>query len=142
MIWWYWILFGLGLLILELFLPSGFFIFFFGVGALLTGLLVSLGLELEPGLQWSFCTAVSIILALLFRKFLMGQWVSPNSFSNSPEGREVVISEGAIAGANGSCEYRGSRWTIRNNGEATLAPGDRALVESREGFTLLVKKIG
>ena len=141
MIWWFWIIFGLGLLILELFLPSGFFIFFFGVGALVTGLLVGLGLIADPGVQWALCTAVSIVLALIFRRFLMGKWRSAASFTNSPEGREVSISETAAAGESGACEYRGTRWDVRNIGEQDLAVGDRAIIERREGFTLLVKKV-
>jgi membrane protein implicated in regulation of membrane protease activity len=141
MIWWYWILFGLGLLVLELFLPSGFFIFFFGVGALLTGALVGFIIELDPSLQWAFCSIVSIILALSCRKFLMGKLLSPYSFNNNPEGREVIVSEGVSVGASGSCEFRGSRWTIRNAGDQPLEKGDKAIVERREGLALIVRKV-
>ena len=141
MIWWYWILFGFGLLVAELLLPSGFFIFFFGVGALLTGLLVLSGWLSDPGLQWIVCTVTSIALALFFRKFLMGEWAFTGSFNNTPEGKEVVVTEMAQPGGLGACEYRGSRWTIRNKGEGVLATGDRAVVENREGLTLIVRRV-
>lgn len=141
MVWWIWILFGLALLVLELFLPSGFFIFFFGVGALITGTLVSFGPEIDPGMQWLFCTVVAVILALTCRRFLMGKLKSPYSFSSSPEGREVVVSEDVAASASGSAEFRGARWTIRNNGAQALIKGDKAIVEGREGLTLIVRKV-
>lgn len=141
MVWWHWVLFGVALLVLELFLPSGFFIFFFGVGALVTGGVVALGFLEDPSLKWAFCTGLSIVLALTCRRFLMGKFNSPASFNASPEGREIVVTEEATPGNNGACEYRGSRWTIRNIGEESLSKGDRAVVERREGFTLLVRKI-
>ncbi len=40
MIWWYWVVLGLLLTGLELATPGGFFVIFFGVGALLVGGLV------------------------------------------------------------------------------------------------------
>ena len=43
-----WLAAGFVLLVLELVTPSGFFIMFFGVGAILTGVLASVGLLDQP----------------------------------------------------------------------------------------------
>ena len=40
MVWWLWVVVGLGLLAFEMAMPGGFFALFFGVGALLVGGLV------------------------------------------------------------------------------------------------------
>ena len=39
--WWIWILFGLLLLLVELVTPGGFYILFFGIGAVIVGILVA-----------------------------------------------------------------------------------------------------
>ena len=46
MIWWYWMVLGLGLLGAEMTTPGGFYILFFGLSALLVGTLA--GLEICP----------------------------------------------------------------------------------------------
>ena len=49
MIWWYWMVLGLLLLGLELATPGGFFLLFFGVGALLVGGLAIIGAAARRG---------------------------------------------------------------------------------------------
>ncbi len=48
MVWWAWVLVGFLLLLGEILTPGGFFILFFGVGALVVGALGALGIELSP----------------------------------------------------------------------------------------------
>ena len=68
--WWFWVAFGLVLVILETVLP-GFVLLGFGIGAVVVGLLISLGLSMTlPKLVLLFAT-VSLItwadLRALFR---------------------------------------------------------------------------
>ena len=68
--WWFWVAFGLVLVILEIVLP-GFVLLGFGIGAVVVGLLISLGLTMTlPKLVLLFAT-VSLItwagLRALFR---------------------------------------------------------------------------
>ena len=68
--WWFWVAFGLVLVILETVLP-GFVLLGFGIGAVVVGLLISLGLSMMlPKLVLLFAT-VSLItwagLRALFR---------------------------------------------------------------------------
>ena len=45
MAWWIWVLGGLVLLLAEVLTPGGFFVVFFGAGAILVGALKAAGLE-------------------------------------------------------------------------------------------------
>ncbi|MEZ5418680.1 MAG: hypothetical protein R2708_15255 [Vicinamibacterales bacterium] len=65
--WWMWLAGGFVLLVLELVTPSGFFIMFFGAGAILTGVLTSAGLVTGVVGQWFTFTAMSVGALLLFR---------------------------------------------------------------------------
>src|SRR3989304_4674160 len=52
MTWWLWVILGFALMGLELFTPVGFYFLFFGVGALVVGLLVGLGLAGPTWMVW------------------------------------------------------------------------------------------
>ena len=62
-----WLVAGFVLLVLELATPSGFFIMFFGVGAILTGVLASVGALTSLAAQWFAFTVASVLTLLLFR---------------------------------------------------------------------------
>lgn len=62
--WWIWLVFGIGLILLELFLPT-FFILWFGIGAVLVSLiaLAAPGLQLDmQGLLWVLLSSVTTYL--------------------------------------------------------------------------------
>jgi membrane protein implicated in regulation of membrane protease activity len=50
-----------------------------------------------------------------------------------------TASEDIASGAIGRIEVRGTTWTARNAGLATLAMGRRCVVVRREGLTLFVQ---
>jgi membrane protein implicated in regulation of membrane protease activity len=52
MAWWLWLLGGIALLGVEVLTPGGFYVMFFGVGALVVGLLVGLQAGGPPWVQW------------------------------------------------------------------------------------------
>jgi membrane protein implicated in regulation of membrane protease activity len=60
MAWWVWLLVGLGLLGFEMLTPGGFFILFFGLGALVVGALAGLGLTEPVWLQWLLFSVLSV----------------------------------------------------------------------------------
>ena len=68
--WWMWAALGLVLAGMELFAPGGFFIMFFGVGALATALTLALT-DLAAVWQWLLFTAVSVVSLLVFRRRLL-----------------------------------------------------------------------
>ncbi len=62
--WWIWLVFGIGLILLELVLPT-FFILWFGIGAVLVSLiaLTAPGLQLDmQGLLWVLLSSVTTYL--------------------------------------------------------------------------------
>src|SRR3970040_1113492 len=52
MAWWIWVLGGLVLLLAEVLTPGGFFIVFFGAGAILVGVLKGLGWNGPAWAEW------------------------------------------------------------------------------------------
>ena len=70
---WMWIALGLVLAAIELATPGGFFIIFFGVGAVVVGLLRVVGL-LEPAWsQWLVFPIVALAALRLFRQPLLAR---------------------------------------------------------------------
>jgi membrane protein implicated in regulation of membrane protease activity len=141
MIWWIWILVGLGLLVVELFVPTGFFIFLIGIGAIATGLLAAVGLAGPPWLHWFLLVAISSVLLAFVRKYMLGReaTTSGRDSDRGPEGKEVEITSEIASGAVGEGQLRGSVWRVRNECLDTLTPGTRCLVAAVEGITLVVR---
>jgi inner membrane protein len=140
--WWIWILGGLALLAVELMTPGGFFVIFFGVGALVTGLLAGLGLVEAGSIEWLLFSAVSIVSLLLFRKPLL-EWMKNREPARAPVdslvGETAVLTEDLPAGGVGKAELRGTSWSVRAREAAGLKRGQRARVEQVDGLTLWVR---
>jgi membrane protein implicated in regulation of membrane protease activity len=139
--WWIWILFGLALLVIELFVPTGFFIFLIGIGAITTGLLAALGIAGPLWLHWFLLVAISTVLLAFVRKYMVGRTtMTPGGDTDrGPEGKEVEITSEILPGAVGEGQLRGSVWRVRNECPDTLTPGTRCLVAEVEGITLIVR---
>ncbi len=138
MLWWHWIVFGLVLAGLELLTPGGFFVIFFGVGALLVGLLDLTGLRLPPWAQWLLFTGLSVVAVVLFRKPLLARLRLPDSGAviDSLVG-EVALPDADIApGSVGRAQLRGSTWQARNVGATTAVRGNRCRVVRVDGLTI------
>ena len=139
--WWLWLLLGLFLLLCELLTPGGFYIIFFGVGAVAVGLLAFMDLAGPPWLQWLLFTVISIVTLALFRRPLL-RMVEPVSRPHDVDslvGETAVALEDILAGAIGKAEMRGASWTARNVGAGAIARGQRCKVERVEGLTLFVR---
>jgi inner membrane protein len=140
MSWWLWILLGLVFLGLELALPGGFFLVFFGVSALLVGGLVALALDLPVWIEWVTFAILSIALLCAFRRRLV-ELLGASSASevDSLIDKEVEVSEQISAGSRGQVLLRGSPWQAENIGDVTLEVGSRAKVQQLEGLVLKIK---
>ena len=142
--WWLWAALGLVLAGMELFAPGGFFVMFFGVGALVTGLAVRLT-DLDATWQWLLFTAVSLFSLLVFRKRLLAR-VRGRSQTTAPV--DALTSEFAVAleemapGAMGQVELRGSGWKARNIGVHPVAIGQRCRVDRVDGLMLWIRAEG
>jgi len=139
--WWVWILAGFALLGLELMTPGGFFVLFFGLGALAVGILVAVG---AAGPLWAQClwfSALSIgSLALLrsrLRSLLQGS-VGHGVGVETLVGEVAVLTDDLEPGAVGKAELRGTAWTVRNVGAQRLLHGQRCRVHRVDGLTLSI----
>lgn len=138
MLWWHWIAIGLVLAGLELLTPGGFFIVFFGVGAILVGVLEALGMANPGWVQWLLFTVLSIAALMMFRKPLLARMRVPDSGAvvDSFVG-EVAVPDADIApGAVGRAQLRGSAWQARNVGATTALRGQRCRVVRVDGLTV------
>lgn len=141
MTWWLWILFGLTLLVLELFLPTGFFVFLIGIGALLTGLIVALGLAGPLWLHWLLFVVFSFLLLMYVRQYMMGRSDAKiKEADRGPVGQTIVLANDLMPGATGSTELRGAQWMVKNGGDSVLRSGSTCKVIRVEGIQLIVKE--
>jgi inner membrane protein len=138
--WWIWLILGVALMIAELLLPAGFFLFFFGVGGILTGVLVLLGLSMFP-IQGLIFIGISLFCILLLRKPLLTKL----HFRNRTHSVDSLVGETAKAleliapQSIGRVEMRGSTWSALNTGSELIGAHVRCRVEKVEGLTLHVK---
>lgn len=140
---WTWLLLGLFLLVAELLTPGGFYVIFFGIGALVIGALGFAGLELSPTAQWLLFPLVSIGSLALFRRPMMGFFKIPSAASS--ERVDSLVGQTAVAlgeltpGGLGQVELRGSPWSAKNVGAAAIHRGARVVVERVAGLELDVR---
>jgi membrane protein implicated in regulation of membrane protease activity len=138
--WWHWLAGGLLLLVLELVTPSGFFIMFFGIGALVVGALMIGGIVIGAPVQWLLFTVASLASLLLFRGRVLARLSPP-----PPPPVDSLIGDLAVpqqrieAGATGRVEVRGSAWTARNESALAIEQGQRCRVVRINGLELGVQ---
>jgi membrane protein implicated in regulation of membrane protease activity len=144
MLWWYWMLLGLGLLVGEMLIPGGLFALFFGLAALLIGVMVGIGVKAPNWLQWLFFSVLSIASLLLFRgpvlaRLKIGQQATPRL--DTLVGEIVTLRDDLPPGAIGKAELRGTVWTVQNGAVAALHRGQRCRVQRVDGLTLRIEAI-
>lgn len=141
MIWWIWILLGLGLLAAELLTPGGFFILFFGVGALAVGVLTAVWPAAPEWVQWLSFPAISILSLLAFRKPLKERFLSlPGSKQvDTMAGETAVAADDIAPNGTGKVELRGASWSARNLSDRAIRGGERCRVEKVEDLLVFVR---
>jgi membrane protein implicated in regulation of membrane protease activity len=143
-LWWHWFVLGLLLVLVELAAAGGFYIIFFGIAAVLVGLLSSIGAAGSVGAQILLFSVLSVASLLLFRSRLVKR------FQGDPQTPQVdqlvgeigVVLEDLLPGAVGKVELRGSSWSARSVSGSTLARGTRCQVTGVDGLTLSVTPEG
>jgi membrane protein implicated in regulation of membrane protease activity len=137
MLWWYWVLLGLGLVALELATPGGFFVLFFAIGAVSVGVLAVAGLVELAWLQWLLFSVIALVGLALFRKPLIGRMGMSGSADMDTLVGEIAITISAIPPKeHGQAELRGTGWSARNVDATPLAADQRCRVVAVHGLTL------
>ncbi len=140
----YWILLGLIMIGSEFLIP-GFVIFFFGAGAILTGILS----WLVPGLEGSFAaqaliwiTSSGISLAALrryFKPIFQGKLLKRDTEDREPIGEHGTVLERIDPETVGRIRYHGTSWEAMSYDE-TFEPGDRVEIMRKEGMKFVVTR--
>ncbi|MFI5177835.1 MAG: NfeD family protein [Vicinamibacterales bacterium] len=143
-LWWHWLVLGLLFVVAEMAASGGFYIVFFGIGAIVVGLLASFDLAGPVWMQLLLFSAISVGSLLLFRKRLL-KWLQIEPQSPAVDtlvGEIGVAAEDLAPGKVGRVELRGTAWSARNTTNATLARGARCRVVRVEGLTVDVEPEG
>lgn len=142
MAWWAWIVMGVMLLGSELaFIDAQFYFVFLGSAALLVGLATVAGVPLAAWVQWLLFGALSVVALGFFRRRLYTHLRGslPN-ITSGPLGEILTVSNALGPGERGRSEYRGSVWTVYNEGELPIDAGGNARIVGIDGVTLRIKK--
>ncbi len=138
MTWWTWMILGALLLGAELLVVDAqFYLVFLGISAALVGLAGLLGLAMPEWLQWVAFAAFALIFMLVFRRSLyLKIRGGGESFPETMAGESVNVTSDLAPGADVRLEYRGTRWTALNVGDAEIARGSKAKIVNVDGLTL------
>lgn len=142
MSWWLWLLAGLALIGAELMTPGGFFVFFFGVAALVVGTLTALAVTEPVWLQWLLFSLLAVVSLLLFRNPLL------RMIGRDERGMPIdtLVDEIAVPieriapGEVGRVELRGTTWSARNDDRVAIDPGRRCRVHRVDGLMLWIRQ--
>ena len=136
--WWMWIVLGIVLTAIELLTPGGFFIIFFGIAALVVGLLDSAGVVERPWVEWLLFSVLAIVALRIFRKPLLAK-LRANERTGEVDSLvgEMAVAAAAMApGEHGRVELRGTMWTGHNVGTSPIAAAQRCRVVAVAGLQL------
>ena len=129
-----WLSAGLVLLVIEVVTPSGFYVLFFGLGALTVGVLASIGLLDSALAQWLIFTVASLAYLLLFRGRLQNRMRQGTTEVDTLLGEIATPRERIAPGALGRVDLRGTLWTARNDAPAVIEPDERCRVVRVDGL--------
>jgi len=146
MLYWYWLVFGMLLILFELAIPS-FTIFWFGLGALVVGVL----LLLAPGISLTAQILIWIIASAVFVLFWF-KVLKPRMTDRTKAGisREAVLGETAMVTRLPEGDRRGEmRFAVPMLGSDIwsficvdeVAVGERVMVQDISGNTMMVKRV-
>lgn len=129
--WWIWVVGGMALMGLELMMPGGFFLMFFGLSAVVVGVLASLALAGPLWSQIGLFALLSALSLLFFRGRVLAKFKPDQALTKPLDdlvGGVVILSADLAPGAVGKAEHRGTNWTVRNLAGVALAKETNSLI--------------
>lgn len=136
--WWLWLLAGVVLAALELVGSGGFYLIFFGLSALLIGLLQFAGFVGAVWMEWLLFAVLSVLSLALFRNPLLRTLHADMMPVDKIVGEIATPVADIPAGEVGRAELRGAGWAARNLHQAPLLKGQRCRVERVDGLMLFL----
>jgi inner membrane protein len=140
--WWGWLVVGALLLGVEMFvLDAQFYLVFLGVSAAIVGLFGLAGVAMPEWAQWLMFAALALITMVAFRRrvYQLVRGRTGLVEERLTLGDRVTIPTRLDPGQTCRVDYRGSSWSARNVGPASIEGGRQAVIASIDGLTLLVK---
>ena len=140
--WWGWLIVGIGLLGVELFVVDAqFYLVFIGVAAVLVGLLGLAGIAMPDWAQWLLFAALALVSMFAFRQrvyqLVRGKGGTVEAGANA--GDRVVVPARLEPGQTCRVDYRGSTWNARNVDARPIEAGSEAVIAQVDGLTLHLK---
>jgi inner membrane protein len=140
--WWGWLVFGIGLLGVEMFVVDAqFYLVFLGVAATVVGLLGVVGIPMAEWTEWLVFAVLSIVTMVAFRRRvyarIRGRGLPVEERVTA--GDRVLVATRLEPGQTCRVEYRGSSWTARNADRQPIEAGSEAQISHVDGLTLHLK---
>jgi membrane protein implicated in regulation of membrane protease activity len=139
-LWWHWLALGLVLVLLELAAPGGFYVIFFGLAALVVGLLLLFDAAGPLWMQLLLFSVLSAVFLMVFRNPIMRRLKLDRGTDDvdSLTGEPAKALEDLAPGDSGRVELRGSTWSARNGSGTAIARGARVRVVAVDRLTVVV----
>jgi inner membrane protein len=135
----YWIIAGLLMLILELFIP-GVVIGFFGAGALIAGL-IGWVFDIPWQAEVVIFLGSSVLMLLFMRKYVIKK-LNKKDRSDEIEdiiGAEAIVAERITPQTPGKVQFRSSLWKAES--EEVIEPESRVRIIGKRSIVLIVKPL-
>ena len=142
MTWWMWILAGLVLIGVEVAVPGGIILLFFGAAAVVVGILMAVGVVEAVWMQWLLFSILSVVSLVTLRGPILRRIRTAGRRGEAIDslvGQEITALGDLSPGAEGKVELRGTSWSAKNVGEDAIARGKKCRVERVKGLMLFVR---
>lgn len=137
-----WFILGIIFFVCEMVMP-GFVIFFFGVGAIITSLvLLVFPLELNAQLVVFLVTSLGCLFALrkyIQRIFLGNKHENEVDAAFTSDGDQAVVIEAIVPPSKGKVKYSGANWTA--TASVPIEEGEVVRILSQDGLLMTVEKM-
>lgn len=140
--WWGWLVFGVALLGVEMFvIDAQFYLVFLGVSATIVGLAGLAGIDTPVWAQWFAFAVLSLVTMFGFRRriYELVRSRAGHVQERVTSGDRVMVPLRLEPGHECRVEYRGSSWTARNVDGRAIDSGAEAEIVTIEELTLLIR---
>lgn len=140
--WWGWLIVGIVLLGVEMFvIDAQFYLVFLGASAVVVGLLGLAGLTMPEWAQWLLFAALAVVAMLTFRRrvYALVRGQSGHIQERITSGDTVVVPVLLEPGHTCRVDYRGTTWAARNVDVLPIAAGSEAVISKVDDLTLHLK---
>jgi membrane protein implicated in regulation of membrane protease activity len=120
---------------------GGFWVGFFGLGAIVAGVLLWVGVVESVNAQLATFVLASVLPLILFRRSLV-RWLNrdkPIVPIGDAAGQTAVVVSEINPGAMGRVEFQGSTWDAEAASGERLSPGTRVRITHQDGTRLFVR---